>query len=64
MQIKIVYWFSIVKGGDTVVVNEVVVLGGRALNKDAKTEALKMIGQLSNLCQRHSSRASFNSKTD
>ena len=26
------------------------VLGGRALNKDAKTEALKMIGQQSNLC--------------
>ena len=34
--------------------------GGRALNKDSKTEALKMIGQRSNLCQRHSPRTSFN----
>ena len=31
--------------GDTVVGNGVVVLGGRALNKGAKTEALKRIGQ-------------------
>ena len=38
--------------------------GGCALNKDAKTEALKMIGQGSNLCQRHIPRTSFNSKTD
>ena len=37
--------------------------GGRALNKDAKTEALEMIGQKSNLCACHISRTSFNSWT-
>ena len=31
-------------------------------NYDAKTEALKMIGQRSNLCQRHIPRTSFNPK--
>ena len=51
-------------GGGKVVVNGVVVLGGRALNKDAETEALKMIGQRSNLCQHYSPGNSFNSKTD
>ena len=38
--------------------------GGRALNKDAKTEALKMIGQRPNVYQRHIPRTSFNSKMD
>ena len=38
--------------------------GGQSLNKDAKTEAIKMIGQQSNLFQRHIPRTSFNSKTD
>ena len=38
--------------------------GGQAINKDAKTEALKIIGKRSNVCQRHIPRASFNSKTD
>ena len=52
------------KGGYTVVGKGVVVLGGRAPNKDDETEALKMIGQRSNLCQRHSPRTSFNSKKD
>ena len=39
-------------------------LGGRALDKDAKTETLKMIVQRSNLCQRHSPRTNFNSWKD
>ena len=52
------------KGGDKVVENGVVVLGGQALNKDAKTEALNMIFQRSNLCQCHSLRTSFNSNTE
>ena len=38
--------------------------GGKSLNKDAKTEALKMIGQQPNLSQCHSPRTSFNSWTD
>ena len=38
--------------------------GGRALNKDAKTEALNMIGKWSNLCQCRRPRTSFNSWTD
>ena len=38
--------------------------GGRSLNKYSKTEALKMIGQRSNLCQCHSPSTSFNSMTD
>ena len=38
--------------------------GGIALNKDAETEALKMIGEQLNLCQHHIPRTIFNSKTD
>ena len=48
------------KGGGMVVGNGVVVLGGQALTKDAETETLNMIGQQSNLYQRHSPRTSFN----
>ena len=39
-------------------------LGGRELNKDAKTEAFNMIGQRLNLCQRQIPMTSFNSWTD
>ena len=45
MQTKIVWWFSMGEGRGKVVGNVVVVLGGQALNKDAKTEVLMMIGQ-------------------
>ena len=45
------------------VVGNGVVGGGGALNNDPETEALKMIGQKSNLCLCHSPRTSFNSKT-
>ena len=38
--------------------------GGQALNRDAETEALKMIGQRSNLCKRHSPKTGFNLNTD
>ena len=52
MQIKIVSFFSMEKEGGKVVGNGVLNVG-RALNKYTKTEALKMIDQRSNLCQRH-----------
>ena len=38
--------------------------GGKVLHKDAGTEALKMICQRSNLCQRHSPGTSFNLNMD
>ena len=63
MKIKIVCWFSMGKGGYGGGQCSGV-LGGQALNKNTKTEALKMIGQRSNLCQCHSPRTSFNSNTD
>ena len=38
------------KGGDKVVGNGVVVVGGRELNKYSETKAVKMIGHQSNSC--------------
>ena len=38
--------------------------GRRSLNKDAKSKALKMTGQRSNLRQRHILRTIFNSNTN
>ena len=64
MQIKIVCWFSKGKGGDNGVGKWGGGFCGRALNKDAETKALKMIGQRPNLCQHHSPRTSFNSRMD
>ena len=63
MQIKIVCWFLLGKGGDKVLGNGVI-FGVQAPNKYSKTEALNIIGQRSNLCQRHIPRKSFNSKTN
>ena len=63
MKIKIVFFFSMEKGGGKVMGNGVVVLGYEHLIRIPKTEAFKMIGQRSNLCQLHSPRTSFNSRT-
>ena len=62
MQIKIVCWFLMGWGGYGVG-QWGGGAGGKSPNKDAKTEALKMIGQRSYLCQHHIPRTSFNSNT-
>ena len=60
MQIKKVCWFSIGKGGGYCGGKWSGGFGRQSLNNDAKTEALKMIGQILNLYKCHSPRMSFN----